>query len=145
MSEQTVVINPENKKGAFKQLLRLIKWGLGAYGSVQVAVSQVRRTKDQNKKQWALLRDISRKVNWFGKTYTPTQWKHILSGSFEEVEFVPNTEGTGLVAVGQETSMYSKKKFSEYIEFIYAFGTTQGVKWSLEAKEAYETHKTTRS
>lgn len=138
MSEQIVIITKANTESASKEVNRLVQWGLDAYGSVQVVISQVKRTKDQNKKMWALLRDISDQVEWYGKTYTPNQWKHILSGSFENYEFVPNTEGTGLVAVGKDTSDLSKKRFSEFVEFMYGFGGHVGVVWSEEAEQARE-------
>lgn len=90
------------------------------------------RNDEQNDKMWAMLTDIAKQVTWYGKTYNKDQWKDILTGSFKSCEFVPNTEGSGFVAIGLSTSKMGKKKFSEFIEFIRAFGDTQMVKWSNE-------------
>jgi hypothetical protein len=54
---------------------------------------------------------------------------------------VPNTESTGFVVVGMSTSKMHKPEFSNLIEFIYAFGASQGVDWSEPALKAYEQYR----
>lgn len=95
------------------------------------------RSSAQNKLLWPLLRDFSKYVEHYGNNYAPEQWKDILTSGFEGVTtFAPNLEGTGLIALGARTSKYSKKKFSEFIEFIYAEGVTRGVTFSEKSEQS---------
>jgi hypothetical protein len=136
IAENTVVINSYQGLAKFPRWLEamfvqhkyiVITWRLG-----------LDRTLEQNSKLWPMLTDIARQVVWYGKKYDTTAWKDILTGSFRHAEFVPNTEGTGFVVLGLRTSKMNRKDFSALIEFIIAFGTTQGVVWSERSKQAYE-------
>lgn len=141
MAEYLVKINKATMKQKMAEVERLVEWGVDAYPSVEVAIRQELRSNDQNNKMWPMLTDISRQVTWHGKKYRPDDWKEIITGSWNDCEFLPNTENTGFVVIGLSTSKLSKKRFSSLIEFIYAFGTTQGVKWSEQSKETYENYR----
>lgn len=88
-----------------------------------------------------MLTDLAKHVEWYGKRYEAKGWKDIITGSFENLDFVPNTEGSGFVVVGMSTSGMGKAKFSDLIEFIYAFGASQEVQWSEPALAAYEQYR----
>lgn len=94
-----------------------------------------KRKAIQNAKMWPTLEDIATQVTWYGKKYDAEGWKDILSGSFRKAEFVPNTEGTGFVAIGMHTSEMSSTQFYDMMTFIIAFGDSQSVKWSEKAKK----------
>ena len=47
----------------------------------------------------------------------------------------------GGVAVGASTSKMSKKKFSEFVEFIYSEGTERGVMWSEPSLDTYASYR----
>ena len=80
---------------------------------------------------WCLLTEISRQVKHHGLTLSPESWKHMFTAALDpELAVVPNLAGTGFVVLGQPTSSMSKRKFSELIEFMYAFGAEKGVTWS---------------
>lgn len=80
---------------------------------------------------WCLLAEISQQIEHCGMKLSKDDWKALMSASFEnEVRMVPNLNNNGFVMLGARTSQYSKKKMSEFIEFIYAAGTERGVKWS---------------
>jgi hypothetical protein len=97
-----------------------------------ISVSRQIRTDDQNRLLWPLLRDWSEQVTHIdGNRYSAHQWKDILTSAFEgAVSFAPNLHGTGLIAFGARTSQYNKKKFSDFIEFIFSEGCERGIKWS---------------
>ncbi len=95
------------------------------------------RSNEQNRLLWPLLNDFSQQLEHFGNKYSNEQWKDILSAGFEgATQYAPNLDGTGLIAFGVRTSKYSKKKFSEFIEFIYAEGVTRGVTFSEKSGQA---------
>jgi hypothetical protein len=95
-----------------------------------VSVKEPTRSLEQNARLWAMLGDVSRQVDWYGKRLTSEDWKHIFSSSLRRLEVVPNLDGTGFVALGMSTSRMTKREMSDLIELISAFGAERGVEWS---------------
>jgi hypothetical protein len=98
-----------------------------------VKVSAAKRSDDQNAKMWVMLSDISR-AKPEGRAHIPEVWKCIfMSALGHEVKF-----GMGLdnqpFPIGFRTSKLTKPQMSDLIEFIYAYGAKNNVKWS----EKYE-------
>lgn len=118
----------------------MIERGIKA-GPVVVTMGRETRSSEQNRLMWPLLTDISKQVEWFGRKHAPEVWKDIVTGSWRQVEFVPNIEGTGLVAVGLSTSKLGKAEFSSLIEYILAFGAEKGVQWSEQSQETINENK----
>lgn len=139
MSEAVQKINNEAQvAGAMASLRTWVEWGLRQYGRVEVAVRQERRTLDQNAKLWPMLTDISRQVTWYGLTFSPEEWKDLATGTFRKAKVVPNLDNTGFVTVGMSTSKMTKGEFSEFIEYLYAFGAERDVRWGEKSREVYE-------
>lgn len=103
-----------------------------------VSLTRDLRSSEQNRLMWPLLTDWSKQVTHIdGRKYSPDQWKDILTAAFEGVtQYAPNLDGSGLIAFGSRTSKYSKKKFSEFIEFLFAEGSQRGINWSEKSSES---------
>jgi hypothetical protein len=130
-------VNKTNFRAVFNSFFAKASDLLDAgYPELELKACTPKRSVDQNRKLWALLNDISKQVEHFGKKYSPDDWKDILTAGFEQAQrYGPNLDGTGLIAFGARTSEYNKKKFSEFVEFIYAAGSERGVVWSETAEE----------
>lgn len=102
----------------------------------EVRIKEPTRNSDQNSRMWAMLGDVSKQVDWYGKRLTPEDWKHVFSASLRRLEVVPNLDGTGFVALGMSTSRMSKREMSDLIELVFAFGAERGVVWSEPEREA---------
>ena len=87
------------------------------------------RTDPQNRRMWAMLRDISRQVEWYGQMLKDEDWKHIFSASVQQQRAVPGLDG-GFVVLGVSTSKQSKKWFSDMFAVIEAFAAEKGVKFT---------------
>ena len=98
-----------------------------------VTLQEPTRTLDQNALLWALLTDVSRQVEWYGRQLGPEDWKHVFTASLRRLDVVPNLEGTGFVALGLSTSRMSKRELSDLCELILAFGAERGVRWTEQA------------
>ena len=98
-------------------------------GPVIVTLGREKRTLDQNAKLWAMLRDISDQVEWYGEKLKDYEWKDVLTASLKKQKAVPGIDG-GFVVLGAHTSGMSKEELSELIELMYAFGADKVVKWS---------------
>lgn len=130
--------NPAQARLVCGQALEAVNIGLQR-GPVVLTLTRPTRSLDQNRLLWPLLTDWSKQVTHLdGQKYSPDDWKHIITAAFEEcVRFAPNLNGTGMIAFGARTSKYSKRKFSQLIEFIYAEGTERGVVWSQQSESNY--------
>jgi hypothetical protein len=99
------------------------------------------RTVSQNKKLWPMLDDIRRHIPiWYDYPMQTEDYKDLITALWRKQTIIPDGEG-GMVALGVRTSKLYKKDFADLIEYIYAFGTLKGVKWSEPALKAYEQYR----
>lgn len=87
------------------------------------------RSDAQNRRMWAMLRDISRQVEWYGQKLKDEDWKHIFSASVEKQRAVPGLDG-GFVVLGISTRKQSKKWFADMFEVMEAFAAEHQVKFT---------------
>ena len=97
--------------------------------NVSVTLAESQRSLDQNAKMWAMLRDISEQVEWYGQRLKDYEWKCVITAHLSQQKMVPGIEG-GFVAIGQRTSKMSIKAMSDVIECCYWFGAEKGVEWT---------------
>jgi hypothetical protein len=98
-----------------------------------VTIKDEKRSDIANRKMWAMLRDVSKQVEWYGQKLSDEDWKHIFSASVEKQRAVPGLDG-GFVVMGVSTRKQSAKWFSDLIEVMHAFGAEHGVRWTEQDK-----------
>jgi hypothetical protein len=136
VSERIVLTlwNPQQAYQAIQEAWKRAKSMLFAGHRLTLEVKPETRSSEQNARMWAMLTDVSRQVEWYGKRLTPEDWKHVFSSSLRKLDVVPNIEGTGFVALGLSTSRMTKGEMSDLMELISAFGAERGVAWSDPAE-----------
>lgn len=87
------------------------------------------RSDAQNRRMWAMLRDISQQVEWYGRKLDDESWKHIFSAAVQQQDAVPGING-GFVVLGVSTRKQSKKWFNEMFLVMEAFAAEHGVKFT---------------
>ena len=92
------------------------------------------RSDAQNRRMWAMLRDVSKQVVWHGKKLSDEDWKHVFSASLKRQKAVPGLDG-GFVVLGQSTSKMTKAEMSELQTLMEAFGAEKGVRFSAVGYE----------
>ena len=94
----------------------------------RVTIQEPKRTVDQNARMWSMLTAISTQLVWHGQRLSPDDWKIILmAGLNQELRYVPNIHGNGMVLLGRSSSKLSKAEMSELMELIGAFAAEHGV------------------
>jgi hypothetical protein len=106
---------------------RAIRWCGQIKDGTRVEFKAPRRSVDQNDKMWAMLADISKQVEWYGRKLSPTDWKCVFTSGLKKALVVPDLEGTGFVMIGLHTSDMTKDEMSNLIELITAFAAERGV------------------
>ena len=117
------------------------EWALVA--DLEVRLSDVLRTLDQNAALWPALRDFASQVRWNingeERMLDPEDWKDILTAAFElEVRMAPALVGGGFVMLGVRTSRYGNKRMGEFLTFIRAEGDQRGIQWSVPARQNFD-------
>lgn len=107
-----------------------------------VTFSEPTRSCDQNAKLHAAISDISKQIKWAGERMDIEDWKRLLTAAWcraerEPVKLIPALDGNGFDVLYRRTSRMSKSEMVSLIEYVLAWGTDQGVKWSdIEYREA---------
>jgi hypothetical protein len=93
------------------------------------------RTIEQNAKAHAMLSDISKQVTWHGVKLSKEVWKRLTIAAMlreigEKPILVPALDGCGIDIIYEKSSKLGVKKTCLWIEFLYCFGSENGVAWS---------------
>lgn len=94
-----------------------------------VEIRKKTRSLEQNARLWAMLTDISRQVEWYGRMLKPEDWKHVFSAALKKQEAVAGLDG-GFVVLGQPTRNMTIQEMKNLMDLMSAFGDERGVKWS---------------
>jgi hypothetical protein len=124
------------------QLWPMLKSMLMAGQRVVVEIKPETRTLAQNARLWAMLTDVSKQVNWYGRKLSEEEWKHVFTASLAKQDVVPGIDG-GFVVLGKSTSKMTKPEMSELQQLIEAFGAQQGVRFTAPEYVDLETGEIT--
>ena len=97
-----------------------------------VQIGEPNRTLSQNAAQWPILEAFSEQLLWpvngAMTQMSAENWKDVLSSAFRQQQpLIAQGINGGMVFLGQRTSKFSKKDFSEFIEFLHATAIDRGV------------------
>jgi hypothetical protein len=124
------------------QLWPLLKSMLMAGRRVVVEIKPETRTLAQNARLWAMLTDVSKQVDWYGRKLSQEEWKHVFTASLSKQDVVPGIDG-GFVVLGKSTSKMTKPEMSELQQLIEVFGAQQGVRFTAQEYVDQETGEIT--
>jgi len=123
MNKQTIhLIDSQRRKYAYECIQN-------APEDYVCTIQKKTRTLDQNAKLWAMLNDVSRQVEWYGRKLSSEDWKNIFTASLMQFDTVPGIDG-GIVVLGQSTSRMTVSIMRDLIELMHAFGAEHGVNFS---------------
>jgi hypothetical protein len=115
--------------------------GLQTGKPVAVRLGRERRNLEQSAKFHAMLGDVSRQVEYMGKMRTAEQWKVLFVSAHaiatgKGADMLPGLEGE-FVNIRESTAQMSKKRIASLIEYVYAWSSDKGVRWSEPVPEEY--------
>jgi hypothetical protein len=121
MSRATIILRSSADRARALRLIGDVPDG------TRVEFKASKRTLPQNDRLWAMLTDVSRQVEWYGRKRTPEDWKDMFTASLRKAEVVPGLDSGTFVVLGLHTSKLTKDEFSNLLELIAAFGAERGV------------------
>lgn len=129
MKYSATLYNAQQGHQALMALWTQAKALLMAGHRLNVEVKTETRSSAQNRRLWAMLRDVSQQVDWYGQTLTDEEWKDVLTASLKKQKAVPGIDG-GFVILGARTSQMTKQEMTELQDLLEAFGAQQGVRFT---------------
>jgi hypothetical protein len=126
MSSRTFILNHSKARN---RALEAVKQAPDGYA---VKVGEPTRSLEANAAMWPILDAFAKQKQWpvNGKLewISAEEYKDILSAAFEQetVRLAQGLDG-GVVMLGKRTSKFSKKRFSEWLEFLHATAAQFGI------------------
>lgn len=138
--KRTFLIDPQGNRN-WPQVLSLVVSGINDWikgGPVQITLDEPKRTLAENALLHVLISELAGKLEWAGKKRDTETWKRLLVAAWmrsegKPVEILPALDGHGVELIPVRTSKLGKRACADLIEFIYAWGAENGVRW-----DAYE-------
>ena len=108
----------------------------------------------QEEKYHAMIGDIADQCKFMQRTWSKEEWKRLLIDAYVRVarenakaegkpdpfsghgEVVPSLEGNGFVQLGIQSRGFSIKQASEFIEYLFAYGSKESVIFCDERQAA---------
>ena len=97
-----------------------------------VTVGEATRSNSANAAMWPILEAFSQQLMWpvngAMTQISAENWKDVLSSAFKQQQpLIAQGINGGMVFLGQRTSKFSKRDFSEFLEFLHATAIDRGV------------------
>lgn len=107
-----------------------------------------KKSREQEGKYHAMIGDIARQMKYQGETLDSESWKRLLVEAFVHVmretaqaenkpdpfggqaRLLMSLDGQRIVQLGVQTRKFRKGVASEFIEYLYAYGTENGVRFT---------------
>ena len=121
-----------------------------AGGAIEIILQRPSKTREQEKKYHAMIRDISKTVEVHGKKYALESWKAMLIIGFEKemaaidepLKYPGRVEFSFLtnewISIRPSSTRFSVDEGSKFIEYIYMTGAEYEAKFSDESKGYYD-------
>jgi len=130
-----------NAQQGYQQLLAVwhqAKAMLIAGHRMVLTLTPANKSREQEEKYHAMIGDISKQAKHLGSSWKPEDWKRLLLDKFAREtnrthgKVIPNLDKTGVVEVGLQSRKFSVADGSEFIEWLFAWGTENGIEFSGE-------------
>lgn len=106
----------------------------------EVEVKYKNRSNEQSAKYHAMLGEIAAQASHLGAKWSTEDWKRLLVDLFAKEtglqggKIIPSLDSTGIVQLGLQTRNFTKEQAMEFITFLEAWGTTNGIIFKDVAK-----------
>jgi hypothetical protein len=109
-----------------------------------VSISPPNKKREQEEKYHAMIGDIAEQCMHVGRTWDEESWKRLLIDEFADQmraagtplhhdgagSVTPSLDGRRIVQLGIQSRRFWVAEASAFIEFLYAYGAGQGVRWT---------------
>jgi hypothetical protein len=127
------LIDKSQAKRLMTMLWPKVLVALAAGRKLTLEVKDASRSDEQNRKYHAIFGDIAKQAEHCGSKWDAEDWKRMLVWQYckekqiEAGKVVPSLDMTGIVQLGQQTRKFTKEQASEFVEFLLAWCSENGI------------------
>jgi hypothetical protein len=128
-----LLTSEEQAKALMVNLWPKVLTALSADKHLVLEIKATDKTREQELKYHAMIDEIAKQASHMGAKWSSEDWKRLLVDQFVREQgtsggkVVPNLDGTGIVALGFQTRNFTKEQGNQFIEWLYAWGATNGI------------------
>ena len=103
---------------------------------LSLEIKETGKSRDQEEKYHAMIGEIAQQAQHLGAKWNAESWKRLLVEQFckdngiKTGAVIPNLSGDGIVQLGMQTRKFTKEQASEFVEWLNAWGATNGIVYS---------------
>ena len=125
--------NVEQSHRLFNNLWRKVKEALKAGKVLRLEVKAESKTRDQEEMYHTLIGKIAKEAQHQGAQWDAESWKRFLIDQWahdtgkKAGRVAPSLDGERVVQLGLQSRKFTKEEGSEFIEFLFAWATQNGI------------------
>ena len=96
-------------------------------------IKDATKSRHQEEKYHAMIGEVAKQAQHLGAKWDAESWKRLLVDQFckdnglKTGAVIPNLAGDGIVQLGMQTRNFTKEQASEFVEWLHAWGATNGI------------------
>jgi len=107
-----------------------------------VEIKPKNRSLEQNRLLHSIFNDLSQQCEWMGQKFSPEIWKRLCVAAWlrennEQPFLIPSLDKKGVDIIYEKTSKLSVTQCTKLIEWCFAFGAEQNVKFTDRSLENF--------
>ena len=128
-----VELNKDNATAVMGTLWPKVKEALASGKQLTLEIKDAGKSRDQEKLYHELIGQIAKQAQHMGAKWDAESWKRLLVDSYcrekgmKTGAVIPNLAGDGIVQLGMQTRNFTKEQASEFVEWLHAWGATNGI------------------
>jgi len=123
----------EQAKTSIRHNWEKITKALDAGKHLTMEIKLASKTREQEEKYHAMIGDIAKQAQHIGAKWSAEDWKRLTVDLFiketglQGGKIIPSLDGTGIVQLGLQTRDFTKEQAAEFITFLEAWGSENGI------------------
>jgi hypothetical protein len=128
-----VELTKDNATTVMGTLWPKVKEALASGKQLTLEIKDASKSRDQEKLYHELIGQIAKQAQHMGAKWDAESWKRLLVDSYcrekgmKTGAVIPNLAGDGIVQLGMQTRNFTKEQASEFVEWLHAWGATNGI------------------
>ena len=124
------------------------RYSMAAPDGYVVRIEEAKKKRIQEEKYHAMIGDIAKQCKFMERKWDGEEWKRLLIAAYVVAArenataegkpdpfkgkgaVIPSLDGKGFVQLGVPSSGFTIRQAAEFIEYLYAYGEANNVRWS---------------
>jgi hypothetical protein len=129
-------LTKDNATAVMNSVWPKVKEALASGKQLTLEIKAANKSREQEKLYHAMIEEIAKQAQHLGAKWDAEDWKRLLLNEFAKQanlpqgRIVPSLDGSNIVQLGLQSRKLTKEQASEFVEFLLAWGATNGITYS---------------